>query len=109
MVIKQENFIRKLIRDELDNLRYKMAGYEHDEKMVNYNTVYHTTSIENAKIILANGFVKNKPSSGEPEAIFLTPDIYGAVILSKNLSKTKNIKTDWAILEINSVVPMPTM
>lgn len=102
MITTQEIFIRKLIREELDNLRYKMAGYRHDEKMVNYNIVYHTTSIENAKIILVNGFIKNKPNTDEPEAIFLTPDIYGAVILSKNLSKTKNIKTDWVILEINS-------
>lgn len=102
MITKQEDFIRKLIREELDNLRYKMAGYGHDEKIVKYNTVYHTTSIENAKILFANGFIKNKPNTDEPEAIFLTPDIYGAILLSKNLSKTKNIKTDWVILEINS-------
>jgi hypothetical protein len=102
MITKQEDFIRKMIREELGNLRYKMAGYGHDEKKVNYDIVYHTTSYDNAKIILANGFNKNKPSIDEPEAIFLTPDIYGAIILTKNLSKTKNLKTDWVILKIHS-------
>jgi len=98
-------FIATTIREylnEQDNLRYKMAGYEHDEKKVNYNKVYHTTSYENAKIILSNGLIANKPTNDEPNAIYLTPDIYGAVLLSKNLSKTKNIKIDWIILEINS-------
>lgn len=102
MITKQKDFIRKLIREEIDNLRYKMAGYDHDEKIVNYDIVYHTTSVENGKIILANGFIKNKPNTDEPEAIFLTPDIYGAILLTKNLSGSKNIKTDWVILKINS-------
>lgn len=102
MTTKQEDFIRKLIREELDNLQYKMAGYGHDEKIVRYNIVYHTTSSDNAKIILADGFNKNKPKIDEPEAIFLTPDIYGAVVLTKNLSKTKSIKADWIILKIDS-------
>lgn len=98
-------FIATTIREylnEQDNLRYKMAGYGHDEKIVNYDKVYHTTSTENAKNILSNGLVVNKPNDDEPKAIFLTPDIYGAILLTNNLYKTKNIKTDWVILEINS-------
>lgn len=94
--------MKKLIKEALDNLDYRMAGHGHDEKIVKYDVVYHTTSIEKAKGILANGFTKNKPAADEPEAIFLTPDIYGAVILTKSLSKVKNIKTDWAILKINA-------
>ena len=98
-------FIKTTIREYLngqDNLRYKMAGYVHDEKIVNYDKIYHTTSTENMKNILSNGLVVNKPSDDEPKAIFLTPEIYGAILLTKNLYKTKNIKTDWVILEINS-------
>jgi hypothetical protein len=102
MFLKQEQYIRNLIREELDNLRYKMAGYGHDEKEVKYNTVYHTTSFDNAKKILSYGFIKSRPSSDEPEAIFLTPDLYGAVLLTKNLSKVKGLKTDWVILKIDS-------
>jgi hypothetical protein len=92
---KQEQFIK-------EDLRYNLAGYKHDKKPIKLDTVYHVTSSLNIDSILSKGLNKNKPNSNEPEAIYLTPDIYGAVLLTKLLSKSKNQKTDWFILEINS-------
>ena len=97
--IKQyENFITENEEDFL----YKIAGYKHDEKTIKYQIVYHVTSIEKANNILLKGFIKNKPSPNEPHATYLTPDIYGAISLAKNLSQYQKKKTDWCILEINS-------
>ena len=91
-----------IIKEEIENLRYALAGYGHDEKQKSHNETFHVTSIEKGNEILKVGFMKNKPSNQEPEAIYLTPDIYGAVLLSKSLSDEKRIKTDWIILKINS-------
>jgi hypothetical protein len=91
-----------IIKEEIDDLRYQLAGYKHDEKLVSYNKVYHVTPIQIANEILLKGIIKNSPSSQEPEAIYLTSDIHGAVLLCKRLSEAKRIKTDWVILKINS-------
>jgi hypothetical protein len=94
--------IINIIKEELDDLRYRLAGYKHDEKFVSYAKVYHITPIQITNEILSNGIIKNKPSDQEPKAIYLTSDIHGAVLLTKRLSEAKKIKTDWVILEINS-------
>ncbi len=89
--------------EEFEDINLRLSGFNHDEQVIKYDVIYHTTSISNLDNILKNGLNANKPSDTEPHAIYLTPDIYGALILSKSLSKVKKHKFDYVILEIKSI------
>ncbi len=88
----------KLFENFINDFGFKMAGFIHDEHIVSYSIVYHVTQLSNLNDILTNGLIPNKPSSDEPCAIYLTPDLYGAILMSKALRK----KDDIIIFEICS-------
>ncbi len=86
----------------IEDIRYNMAGFKHDEKTVNLNIAYHITSAQNLNSIQTKGLLPNKVNINEPNAVFMTESIYGAIILTRTLFKNKKIKDDYVLLQINT-------
>lgn len=87
----------------IENFRYNLAGFGHDEKKIALDKAYHVTPINNASLIEREGLIPHKPKSDEPNAVFLSSDIFGALRLAYQLNKSKGLKNiDWVIYEFNT-------
>lgn len=95
------SLIRKILLENND-LLYAIAGFKHGDEQVAYSTVFHVTPMSNVSRIKHEGLMANTPGTNEPNAVYFTPDIYGALILCRHLAASKSHKEDYAILIVNT-------
>lgn len=98
--MKPIEYIDLLLENE-DDLRYKLAGFKHDEKSIELNKCYHVTQLSKKDIILSEGLKPYKPNINEPSAVYLTPNVVGALSLAKLIYGEKRLKEDYVLFEID--------